>query len=273
MTSNADGSCATKSPEPMEEDVTDEDSYKMNHNRRGKAVIFNHQNFMAQDGETKLPKKERDGTTQDKEQLVETLKAMGWHIDDIIVREDQRIDQIKKTMNELTTKDAESYHQNADCILVVVLTHGGNDGMLRDSEMNMYNESELWEPFVGVQSLAGKPKILIKQACRGIKVDEGVSIRGDEGISSEMKIPEQADFLIYRSTPENYGAWRDFKTGSVFIQSLCEVLKARNDKDFLTLCTRVNRKVAETDITKNGKSWQIPEIYSRLTKDIFFNKK
>ena len=53
-------------------------------------------------------------------------------------------------------------------------------------------------------------------------------------------------------------------------------------KDLLTLCTRVNRKVAETAIrgkVKEGKQTtvenvrQMPEIVSRLTKDIYFNKK
>ena len=51
-------------------------------------------------------------------------------------------------------------------------------------------------------------------------------------------------------------------------------------KDLLTLCTRVNRKVAETvrnakvkEGTRVERVWQAPEIYSRLTKDIYFNKK
>ena len=50
-------------------------------------------------------------------------------------------------------------------------------------------------------------------------------------------------------------------------------------KDLLTLCTRVNRKVAETAIRGKVKETtvenvrQMPEIVSRLTKDIYFNKK
>ena len=45
----------------------------------------------------------------------------------------------------------------------------------------------------------------------------GMTIRGDS-----LKVPEQADFLIYRSTPENYSAWRN-ETGSYFIRCLCKV--------------------------------------------------
>ena len=56
------------------------------------------------------------------------------------------------------------------------------------------------------------------------------------------------------------------------------VCKGDYSKDLLTLFTRVNRKVANIDIeveieNKEESVKQIPEIYSRLTKEIYFNKK
>ena len=62
---------------------------------------------------------------------------------------------------------------------------------------------------------------------------------------------------------------------------MLEATVCRGDysKDLLTLCTRVNRKVAETAIRGKVKETtvenvrQMPEIVSRLTKDICFNKK
>lgn len=173
MASSAAGACASKGPAPMEVDVTtmpyqapgDEDAYNMNHKKRGKAVIFCHENFKKQDGVTPQPKdKQLPGNKVDTEVLVKTLKGMGW--DDIEVMMDQELTGITTKMTEL--KDAD--HSDADCVLVVVLTHGGEGGTLIDSESNGYSETELWAPFVGVQSLAGKPKILIKLACRGSKV-------------------------------------------------------------------------------------------------------
>ena len=54
--------------------------------------------------------------------------------------------------------------------------------------------------------------------------------------------------------------------------------KGDYSKDLLTLFTRVNRKVANIDIeveieNKEESVKQIPEICSRLTKEIYFNKK
>lgn len=53
-------------------------------------------------------------------------------------------------------------------------------------------------------------------------------------------------------------------------------------KDLLTLCTRVNRKVAQTVKSRTVKEgsqtteenvMQMPDICSTLTRDIYFNKK
>ena len=141
------------------------DPYNMSHLKRGKAVIFCHDEFKEQDGVTPIPQASLPGHKVDKTQLEGTLKKMGWDKDDISLMNNQPLEEIKKKMKEL--KDAD--HTSFDCVLVVVLTHGDEEG-LYDSESNRYDESELWEPFVGVQSLVGKPKILIRQACRGDKV-------------------------------------------------------------------------------------------------------
>jgi caspase-like apoptosis-related cysteine protease len=56
-------------------------------------------------------------------------------------------------------------HSDADCIAVIVLTHG-EDGMLtaRDSNI-MYNVDMLWTPFTADKcpTLAGKPKLFFIQ--------------------------------------------------------------------------------------------------------------
>ena len=139
----------------------------MNHKKRGKAVIFCNQNFKKQDG-TPLPDAELAGYGMDAHRMVNTLTAMGWDPSDILVEKDLVRSEIKETMAQLKAID----HSDSDCVLVVVLSHGGKNECLSDAESNSYGENELWAPFVGVQSLVGKPKILIKQACRGTRVRE-----------------------------------------------------------------------------------------------------
>ncbi|XP_068084318.1 caspase-8-like [Anabrus simplex] len=100
-------------------------------------------------------------------------------------------------------------HGNEDCLIVVVLTHGLEGGVLHAAD-NPYQESMLWIPFLGENcpSLAGKPKIFIIQACRGMEFDPGVTLNPkvvrDSDSSTSYRIPSHADFLIVHSTFEDY---------------------------------------------------------------------
>lgn len=57
-------------------------------------------------------------------------------------------------------------HSDADCVAVIVLTHGDEKGMLvpQDSHV-MYNVDMLWKPFTADKcpTLAGKPKLFFIQ--------------------------------------------------------------------------------------------------------------
>jgi caspase-like apoptosis-related cysteine protease len=61
---------------------------------------------------------------------------------------------------------AQEDHSDADCIAVIVLTHGEADGLLvpRDSSI-FYNVDMLWKPFTADKcpTLAGKPKLFFIQ--------------------------------------------------------------------------------------------------------------
>lgn len=62
---------------------------------------------------------------------------------------------------------AEEDHSDADCIAVIVLTHGEENGLLvpRDSSI-FYSVDILWKPFTADKcpTLAGKPKLFFIQA-------------------------------------------------------------------------------------------------------------
>lgn len=55
---------------------------------------------------------------------------------------------------------SEEDHRNADCLAVVVLTHGEDKSKLYAYD-GIYEEKELWAPFVGNKycSLNNKPKL------------------------------------------------------------------------------------------------------------------
>ena len=58
---------------------------------------------------------------------------------------------------------------------------------------------------------------------RGILRNDAIGTSSHAGIEFDSRVPNNADFLIYRSTPEGYVSWRHPDTGSWFIQAICDV--------------------------------------------------
>ncbi|CAO1419904.1 unnamed protein product, partial [Diamesa tonsa] len=184
---------------------------------------------------------------------------------------------------------SEKDHSNNDCLWVTVMSHGEIDGQISAAD-KYYNVQELWENFLGekCKSLIGKPKMFFIQACRGNKIDPGVlepktTTDGVDPVSKKTTIPQFADLLVMYSTYDLHYAFRHTLKGSWFIQALCEELNAESDSqlktylhdDFLSMLTRVNKRVARYNIINGnfaGKK-QMPIIVSMLTKTLCFTPK
>ena len=88
------------------------------------------------------------------------------------------------------------------------------DNGLLYAKDSLYPVESLWTPFTADKclSLAGKPKIFFVQACRGDKLDPGVTLMSRKRSTSETdtgsaayKIPSYSDFLIaYSSMNGNF---------------------------------------------------------------------
>jgi len=246
--------------------MSGEPSYKMDHLRRGKAIIFCHKD---------LP--------TDLQMLNSTLTNLGFSVEQEL---DRTIQQIEAKLASLSQED----HSDADCLLVAVSTHGGEkngETFLMAKKKNRYDTNycysteTLWSPFADVRSLAGKPKIFLVNACLGGKIDEGIEPSFPGGAS--VKVPKYGDLLVHRATPDGFVAWESGTSSkSYLIKSFCEELDSTVGQgdfstDLLTLLTRVNARVAAETITwKDPKTGlpaevkQIPEITSRLTKGLYF---
>ncbi|KAH8414548.1 hypothetical protein KR215_008571, partial [Drosophila sulfurigaster] len=196
--------------------------------------IFNHMDFDA-----KLNLKPRNGTEVDCARLQSVLKQL--HFD--VYSYD---DPCHKKIVEAVAKLASQNHEDSDCILIAILSHG-EKGLIyaRDVQYKLQDLCELLLPSK-CPSLAGKPKLFIVQACQGHSIDPGVRLIATESLSSNnYTIPMHADFLIAQATIQNFVSWRNTKFGSWFIQSLCTELEEKGkDCDLLTLLTFVCRRVA-----------------------------
>lgn len=251
--------------------------YKMNHKRRGLALIFNHERFLWQ-----LGLADRRGTNADRDNLTRRLSELGFEV---------------KCFNNLKAGDllleiheaSTSCHVDADCFVCVFLSHGeGNHIYAYDAKIEIQTLTGLFKGDK-CKGLVGKPKIFIIQACRGDKHDVPVLPLDevdhpdwpDGGVTevdaaSVYTLPAGADFLMCYSVAEGYYSHRETVNGSWYIQDLCEMLKKFGSSlEFTELLTLVNRKVSQrrvdfcVDKTAIGKK-QIPCFASMLTKKLHF---
>ncbi|NXX32348.1 CASP6 protein, partial [Nicator chloris] len=254
--------------------------YKMNHQRRGVALIFNHEHF-----DWHLTLLDRRGTRADRNNLERSLRDLGF---EVRVFDDLETGEVLQKIREASEDD----HNNADCFVCVFLSHGLDDHIYAyDDKIKIQIITDM---FRGdrCQSLVGKPKIFIFQACRGDKHDDPVIAHDAADSSREplvgetevdaasvYTLPAGADFIMCYSVAQGYYSHRDTVNGSWYIQDLCETLgKHGSSMEFTEILTVVNRKVSyrRVDCCKNinaiGKK-QIPCFASMLTKKLYFHPK
>ncbi|XP_076238891.1 caspase-1 [Calliopsis andreniformis] len=242
--------------------------YNMNHRKRGLAIIFNHEFFT-------IPHlKRRCGTNVDCDNLINTLKDLGFDVNDF---HNSMHRDIVKNLERVAAMD----HSHHDCLLVAVLSHG-ELGLLYAHDTS-YKPDSIWSHFTADKcpSLAGKPKLFFIQACQGDRLDPGVTLKDrtetDGQPASTFRIPSQADFLIAYSTIPGFYSWRNTTRGSWFMQALCMELRENGTRyDLLTLLTFVCQRVAldyESNTPDNitmHQQKQIPCITSMLTRLVIF---
>jgi len=247
----------------------DSEVYNMNHSKRGRAIIFNHENF-----HPNLDLGRRFGTERDKVNLKSTLTTLGFEVSAF---DDLTYQEVAHEIEKLTKED----HKDRDCLMIAVLSHG--DTQLMYAKDYSYKPDLLWQSFSAdkVPSLAGKPKMFFIQACQGSQLDEGtklvrVSRTEVDSNPQSYRIPNHADFLIVFSTVPGFYSWRNTTNGSWFIQSICSVLnKYASKKDLLAMMTVVAREVAlyfESNTPSQphmNQKKQIPFVTSTLIRDVY----
>ncbi|MCJ8730273.1 hypothetical protein PDJAM_G00182360 [Pangasius djambal] len=241
--------------------------YKMNHKRRGLALIFNQENFQY------LQK--RRGTNKDRDSLTERFQVLGFEVNS---HNDKRKEEVLGELRKAAAAD----HTDADCFVCIFMTHG------EERTINAYDDKikikEITDLFRGDQckSLVGKPKIFIFQACAGNKYEDAVTgmMAGDSDDEEEVEeaaniytIPAGADFLMCYSVAEGFYSFRSPEFGSFYIQDLCETLKQHGSTmEFTELLTLVNLKVSQrtADLATVKNKKQMPCFTSMLTKKVYF---
>ncbi|XP_037998058.1 caspase-8-like [Motacilla alba alba] len=236
--------------------------YKMKNNPHGYCLILNNYIF-------KNPCYNREGTLQDGEAVKRVFKWLQFETVEYMNLEGKKI---YDTVEEYSKKD----HRNMDCFVCFIFSHGEKD-KIKGVDDVCVNIEDLVSRFTGTNcpSLAGKPKVFIIQACQGSGRHPSVAIESDSSGHLEVdaspltSIPDKADILIGMATVEDYLSYRSRKTGSVYIQSLCEKMKLLCPLrvDLAAILTEVNNEVARREL-EGAK--QMPKITSTLLKRLIF---
>ena len=98
----------------------------------------------------------------------------------------KKFDTIEKIRGGLIGTDNLESFEDYSCLMVFIMTHGSNNGILAGRDSSETTVDKLAAVFNSEQckELAGKPKIFIIQACRGGEVDE---MRADDYKSDDNK--------------------------------------------------------------------------------------
>ncbi|KAK9893070.1 hypothetical protein WA026_023562 [Henosepilachna vigintioctopunctata] len=247
----------------------DDEFYSMNYTYNGYLLVFAHE-FFEYGALERRPKAEED---------IEMLKESFGRLNFVIsVEKNRKFREIKKIIEMESQKNFDEYATFA----VAISSHGSSNGIAaRDAE---YNLEDIIEPFKKTQSLIGKPKMFFVGCCRGMLVDNGVSISQDciqtDGCQvEEYTIPVEADVIIVYATVNGYISYHNNENGSQFFIYLTEALNDYADsKDMLTVLTKANQQLAISFSSRNkdpekAKKKQCMCFLSTLTRLLKFKVK
>ncbi|NXE91845.1 CASP8 protein, partial [Menura novaehollandiae] len=238
------------------------ETYKMKNNPHGYCVILNNYLF-------KNPCDNREGTLKDGEAVKRVFEWLQFETVEHMNLEGKKLHEKVK---EYSKKD----HRNMDCFVCFIFSHGEKD-KIKGVDDELVNIKDLVSCFSGSNcpSLAGKPKVFIIQACQGsvghasVPLEADFSGRLEIDATPSTSIPDKADILVGMATVEDYLSFRSSRSGSVYIQCLCEMMKllCPRRKDLVTILTQVNKEVAGREL----EGWkQMPKITSTLRKQLIF---
>ncbi|KAK8389610.1 hypothetical protein O3P69_008953 [Scylla paramamosain] len=174
----------------------DADFYKMDHKKRGQAIIFVHDQFDDINLQPRTCAKHDTAITRHAFEHLSFEVKEHWNL---------KKRDFLATLHQVSSEN----HHNSDCLVVVFMSHGNvnnNKEFLCTQDFKVDTE-ELWKNFTADKcpSLAGKPKLFFIQACRGDNIDKGVKMKHTKALNVQVDcmhrkedyvIPLHADMLM-----------------------------------------------------------------------------
>ena len=256
--------------------------YPMNCSPHGFAILINIEKFEGSELE------ERVGAKKDEENVERLFQGLGYEVKSVYNHTKKGIvNGLQGIVDEIKcSKTAQ------DSVVVFLMSHGEDD-FIYCSDGEKLAVDTVRELFSNdnCAKLAGKPKLIFIQACRGklrdrgrICADGGPTETTDEPLieneqAPEVKgkmhfdapkpiIPSGADMLVAFSSVSGYASFRNTTEGSRFVRKLVEIFRKNAcGQDVLSMMTMVNNEVSKMGDFGNK---QVPQPSTTLRKKVYF---
>ncbi|CAO4375875.1 unnamed protein product [Caenorhabditis nigoni] len=197
------------------------------------------------------------------------------------IASDLTADGIEKTLEQFAKNE-----NHGDSTVLFFLVHGNQQGM-KGSDEKIFELRRVFEYLSphSAPKLAGKPKLVFFEHCRGGGRDSGYTIQQDTEDVLERSgrasgstkqpptiIPGSADFLISFATSAGSYAYATKTHGSFHIQALVQMIAEQAYRSHLEeILLEVRRRVSGLEINgPDGKCKQMPQTTSTLTMPFYF---
>ncbi|XP_050302205.1 caspase-8 [Anthonomus grandis grandis] len=257
----------------------DSNRYDINPNKPGVILIINQESFYTEheeqfkhllhENKDEIQLADRQGTLVDRDRLESLFKRMNFSV--IVEDNLTHLDMLKSIENVTSRVKDES------SLVVCILSHGSNGVVYGANSCRVEVKSIEHIMCRRNKNLVGKPKLLILQACQGERCqkvieEEDESVDDDSHNATDgLKKAPTADLTTYWATIPGYAAIRNAKTGSWFIQALCEEIEQSNSQiHVLDICTKINDNVSKKKWkVVNGENIMTPQVTTTFTKSFY----
>lgn len=243
---------------------------------RGYILLINVENFATVCGLSA-----RTGSLEDVKALRELFTDLGYFVETLLDPDSETLDSSLKAFVKSPR------HNSVDAGGLIVMSHGLQDYIYAaDGKQHSINGILMLFTNKAFPALAGKPKFILFQACRGDEKDRGSIYMPDapctraveeiDGGVGPLKdaswacLPYMSDCVIAYSTLPGFVSWRCEKKGSWFIQILVSVFREHAaNLHVLDLLTEVNRRLVEDSQEREHK--QVTQPANTLTQAFYLS--
>jgi len=229
--------------------------YGMDRRRVGTAVIINNLDL------------EQPPTKNDVENMGAVLQDIGFDVEVHVNLTSQGMNIVKRKVTE------ESKHKDANCFLMLIISHGTADNFIVDKDGNKtWNIESLITEVCDVQSLVGKPKLFFIEACRGKEHNFSTQMMTKSSAppqQSRISLPSKQDVFVGFATVPGFVSFTNMR-GSPYLQALSSTLCSHHaTTDLSDIHLLVKRKLAGMNLGSDGARQGAEERSSLLSKLLF----